>query len=284
MGVAIGIDHLTLLDVSPPDLVGIASGAGFDTVGLRVAPAGPGEEPWPMAAGSPMLKETLGRLADTGVRVLAIETLQLHPDTRPGDYQPILEVGAQLDARFVNLMIYDDDLERVSEAFAAVTADALAYGLRPLVEAITYMPVRDLEAAVRIAEGSGGGGVLMDSLHFQRHGGDLRHLRSIDPGLFSYVQLSDGPRQAPTGLPRPDRLPRGQSPGHSDLQLESRAMRLLPGDGELPLVEFLAALPAGLPVSVEAPCLPLRRELAPDEFARHARKGVARIRSAKVRP
>jgi len=52
----VGIDHLTLLQVSPPDLVVIASEAGFDAIGLRVGTAGPGEEPYPIAIGSPMLE------------------------------------------------------------------------------------------------------------------------------------------------------------------------------------------------------------------------------------
>jgi hypothetical protein len=34
---------------------------------------------------------------------------------------------------------------------------------------------------------------------------------------------------------------------------EARAGRLLPGEGELPLGELLAALPDGIPVAVEAP-------------------------------
>ena len=54
-------------------------------------------------------------------------------------------------------------------------------------------------------------------------------------------------------------------------------MRLLPGDGELPLAEFLAALPAGIPVSVEAPVLSLRETLTPVELARRAREAVATL-------
>jgi sugar phosphate isomerase/epimerase len=52
-------------------------------------------------------------------------------------------------------------------------------------------------------------------------------------------------------------------------------MRLLPGDGELPLRAFLAALPAGIPISVEAPALSLQETLTPVEFARRAREAVA---------
>lgn len=271
----VGMDHLTMLDISPPDLVTIAHEAGFDSISPRVAASTPHEDPWPMTVGSPMLEETARRLEDTGVRVLAVEVVRIGPDTRRDDYERALEAGARLGARYVTVNSDDPDMERASETFAALTADASAYGLRPLIEPIIYTQASNLDEAIYIAEHSGGGGVLLDTLHFQRYSGRLEQLSSLDPDLLSYVQLCDAPLAPPNGLPRPRKLPRGQSTDGTDLQLESRAMRLLPGDGELPLAEFLATLPVEIPVSVEAPVLSLRETLTPSEFARRAREAVA---------
>lgn len=273
----VGMDHLTMLDVSPPDFVTVASEAGFDSISPRVAASTPGEEPWPMTAGSPMLEETARRLDDTGVRVLAVEVFRIGPGTRPGEYEGAFEAGARLGARYVTVNNDDPEPERASETFAALTAEAREYGLRALIEPIIYTEVSNLDEAIYIAEHSGGGGILLDTLHFQRYGGRLEQLRSLDPDLLSYVQLCDAPLAPPDGLPRPPSLPRGQSTDGTDLQLESRAMRLLPGDGELPLPEFLAALPAEIPVSVEAPVLSLRETLTPVEFARRAREAVENV-------
>ena len=273
----VGIDHLTLLDLSPPELVNVAREAGFDSVSLRVAATAPNEQPWPMTAGSPMLEETVRRLDDTGIRVLAVEVVRIDPDTRREDYERALESGARLGARYVTVNSYDPDIERACETFAALTTAARPYGLRPLIEPIVYTRVSNLGEAVYIAERSGGGGILLDTLHFQRYGGRLEQLRSLDPQLLSYVQLCDAPLAPPSRLPRPQRLPRGQSTDGPDLQLESRAMRLLPGDGELPLADFLAALPEGIPVSVEAPVLSLWETLTPVEYARRARKAAATL-------
>jgi hypothetical protein len=46
-------------------------------------------------------------------------------------------------------------------------------------------------------------------------------------------------------------------PGPTDataLIREARTGRLLPGQGVLPLRELVAALPAGVPLAIEAPC------------------------------
>ena len=271
----IGIAHLTLLHVSPPELVGLAAAAGFDSVGIRVMTAGPGEDAWPMTPGSPMLAETVSRLEETGVRVLDIEVLVLSPHTRREDYEPALEAGATLGARFLNVMGDDPEAERIGETFTGLTADARPYGLRPLIEPIPFKAVRDLQQAVEIAERSGGGGVEVDALHFSRFGGDLDALRAVDPGLLPLLQVCDAPLERPSGMKRPERLPRGQATEGDDRMLEARAMRLLPGDGELPLAELVSAMPAGVPLSVEAPVAALWEELTPLEYARAARGAVA---------
>jgi len=228
-----------------------------------------------------MLEETARRLEETGIRVLSVEVVRFGPGTRRQDYESTLEAGAQLGARYVTVNGDDPDMERACETFAALTADARPYGLRPVIEPIPYTHVSNLDEAAHIAEHSCGGGILLDALHFRRFGGTLEQLRSLEPGLLSYAQLCDAPLAPPNGLPRPRKLPRGQSTDGTDLQLESRAMRLLPGDGELPLAEFLAALPEGMPISVEAPVLSLRETLIPVEFARRARQAVAQVLHAR---
>jgi sugar phosphate isomerase/epimerase len=268
------MDHLTMLDVSPPEMVTIADQVGFDAVGLRVAAASAGEEQWPMSSGSEMLRETLRRMDATEVRVLDVEVLRVDPETVREDYETTLEIGAELGARYLTVNVDDPDLERAAETFAALVSAARHYGIRPLMEPIPYTEVSNLEQAIRVVESSDGGGLLLDTLHFQRYGGTLEQLRSVPPDHFAYVQLCDAPLAPPEGLPRPLHLPRGQSTDGTDLQLESRAMRLLPGYGELPLREILAALPDGLPLSVETPVLSLRRDHDPLEFARLARRAV----------
>jgi len=205
----------------------------------------------------------------------------LNPQTVASEHLPLFEVGAQLSARFVNVMVDDPDPSRARDNFAALAELARPYGLQPAAEAIPYMHLKSLRDAVALVAQSGGG-VLMDPLHLHRAGGTPDDVRLLDPALIAYYQLCDAPLAPPSNLPRPEQLPRGQSVGDiTDLALESRAARLFPGDGELPLAAFIAAMPAGLPVNVEAPNLQRLAELGPLEFARRARAAVARLFAAR---
>ncbi len=62
-------------------------------------------------------------------------------------------------------------------------------------------------------------------------------MKALDAKYFPYAQISDGL------LPPDDPPPAMSDPG----------TRAIPGEGKLPLHELLAALPKGIPLSVELP-------------------------------
>jgi sugar phosphate isomerase/epimerase len=259
-----GLEHLTLLGVSPPDLVTLAAQAGFDAVGLRISPATDGERPWPMAPGSAMLAETALRCADTGITVLDAEAVRLGPVR--SDFTSVLDAAARLGARYLNAICEDTDLDRLSDRFAGLVADARPYGIRPVIEFMAYRSVRTLAAATAVVARSGGGGILIDALHVQRCEVSLDALRALDPALVTYVQLCDAPLTAP-----------------ADQVSEARSARLLPGDGELPIAGLLAALPAGVPLAVEAPQAGAADH--PASFAVRARRAIESVLTqSKERP
>ncbi len=222
----ISLEHLTLLDVAPPDLVSLAADAGFDAVSLRISPATDGEEPWPVGPGSPMLAETTGRLAGTGIRVLGAEAVRLDHD--PRGWEPVVATAAALGARYLNAISDDADLARLADRFGRLARLAVPCGVRPVIEFMSYKPVRSLAAALDIAAQSDGGRVLVDALHVQRCGVDLGELARADPALLGYVQLCDAPLEPPAGRPPPGSLPRGQPPA-GRLAREARAGGCCPG-------------------------------------------------------
>jgi sugar phosphate isomerase/epimerase len=135
-----------------------------------------------------------------------------------------------------------------------------------------YSSVHTFSAAARIVRAAGqpAGCVLVDALHLQRSGGSVTELAGVEPELLPYGQLCDGPL-SPVWPP------------DDQARIESRSGRLLPGDGEFPLAELVAALPADSALSVEAPVAALAG-LSPVERARRARAAVSRLLSGESHP
>ncbi|MGX4691923.1 hypothetical protein [Streptomyces sp. JNUCC 63] len=263
----IGLAHLTLLRLSPPELVSTAAAAGYDFVGIRVNAVTEGERQYPMEPGSPMSRETLTRLDDTGLQVRDVEFLTLGPDTGPAHWRPALDAGAALGARTISVVGTDPDRRRLTDTLAALTADAAAVGIRPTLEPISYQPVRTVTEAAAIASAAGAA-VLLDALHIQRGGSSIDDVRALEPRLVPCLQLCDGPLTAPEHLDLPAQLPLGMKADGSVLQVEARVQRQLIGEGELPLTELIAAAPAGTPLSIEVPHAALQSRLTPLEYAR----------------
>lgn len=271
-----GLEHLTLLELAPPDLVTVAAAAGFSAVGLRISPVTGGEPAWPMEPGSPMLADTVRRCADTGLVVLDAEAI--HADGDLAGCEPAIEAAAALGARFLTVLCDEADLDRFADRFAALTEMSRPYRVRPVVEFMAFRPLRRLADAVGIVRRSDGGGLLLDTLHIQRCGVTVTELAGVDPALLGYLQMCDAPARPPHGIGVPAQMPRGQrvSAG-DDAVLEARTMRLPPGEGELPLTELLGVLPDDLPVSVEAPSLAARRELTPAGYAARISRALTSV-------
>ena len=240
----LSLAHLTVLDTTPPELVTVAAAAGFRTIGIRLtATPSVGVPPYDVLSDGPMLRETLRRLADTGVSVLDTEFLRFEPEHPVGVPEGFLEVSARLGARNVLVMSAEPEEARTLERFGELCDRAAVYGLHVNLEFAVYTGVRTLAHAARMVKESrrSNASVLIDALHFSRSGGLPAHVASVDPALFRYAQICD----AGPDMPGP-----GDTPA---LVREARTGRLLPGEGVLPLAELVAALPATVPLAIEAP-------------------------------
>ncbi len=240
----ISLAHLTVLDTTPPELVTVAAAAGFRTVGIRLtATPSVGVPPYDILGEGPLLRETLLRLRDTGVSVLDTEFLRFEPDQPVGIPEGFLEVSARLGAQHVLVMSAEPEEARTLERFCELCDRAAAYGLNVDLEFAIYTGVRTLaHAAHVIAQAKrSNASVLIDALHFSRSGGLPVHVRQADPSLFRYAQICDASADTPSATDTPA------------LIREARTGRLLPGEGVLPLAELVAALPATVPLAIEAP-------------------------------
>jgi len=254
----ISLAALTVLELSPPEMVACAAEAGFSHVGLRLIPATPEEPRYPIVGDTTMVRETASRLADTGVKVLDIEIFRLKPDTRVADYEPALETGARLGASEVLVAGNDPDERRLSERFAALCDLAAPFGLSPSLEFMPWTDAKDLSQAARIvgAAHRSNAGLLIDAFHLDRSGSRIEDIATLPHEWLRFAQLCDVPTIAPATM--------------DDVVAEARAERRFPGEGGLDLVSLLRALPPKLPLSIEVPTQTLARTVGAVARARQA--------------
>ncbi len=245
----IGLAALTVLELSPPDMVSCAAEAGFTSIGLRLLPPTAEEIQHPMVGDTPLVRETARRLADTGIPVLDIELFRLKPDTNVEDYRAALETGARLGAREVLLAGNDPDEARLTDRFAQFCEMAHAYGMGANLEPMPWTDVRNFAQGARIvdAAGHGNGGIVIDPIHFDRGGSRAEEIAAVPTVRLRYMQLCDAPAERPTET--------------ETLLHQARAERLMPGDGGLDLRGILRAVPPDLPISLEIPMRTLTRTM-----------------------
>jgi len=250
---------LTVLELSPPEMVACAAAAGYSHVGLRLVPATEHEPTWPVIGDTAMVREIEHRLEDTGVRVLDVEIFRLRPDTDVRSYLPALETGARLGAGHVLVAGNDPDEARLTERFATLCELGTALRLTFDLEPMPWTEVKNLQQAARIvaAARQPNAGVLIDPIHFDRGGNVPADIGLVPPERLHYAQLCDAPAERPRDT--------------EAVLHQARAERLMPGDGGLDLAGILRALPQGLPLGMEVPMLTLAKTVPAVERARRIR-------------
>jgi sugar phosphate isomerase/epimerase len=259
---ALSLDHLTAFEMPPPELVSIAAELGCQHVSLWTQQPMPGS--FPLVDRS-NLAETKRRLNDTGVTLRSVECFNLMPDVVVDDFRPALELGAELGGKAALAINYmDPDESRCADNFARLCALAATFGLGVNVEFIAMGYVRTPADAQRLIERSGAtnAAINCDLLHVVRSDSSPADIARLPPSLIGYGQICDGPLQISDDL----------------LVIEGMQQRQIPGEGEFPVGEFLAALPPEVIVGVEVPLKKLRDAGVP--ALERARRAMAGTRAA----
>lgn len=247
------LDCLTLPDVGPADLFGIAAQAGYSSVSLWV------QQPalYPVMLATPACQAEIARaMADSGVSLGNLEVFNLNIDEPIEDYEPALAFGANLGARTATAINFGAPRQDIAERLAVFHALCAKHGLETYIEPISMGATRTLQDGVALIEAAGvEARLVVDCLHLIRTGGSAQTLAEIAPRYIGYVQICDGPLViAP-----------------EDIGPESVANRLYPGEGEFPLAEILKVVPSRAQLGIETPNQArLQRGLSPLERAREA--------------
>ncbi|MBW8753588.1 MAG: TIM barrel protein [Sphingomonadales bacterium] len=246
----LGIEMLTLLGMPPVEYVKLASELGCVSVstglsGLPLTMFGIDDfAPYPMWSlrdDAALRRETIAALRDTGVRIGLAEGFSAKADADVSAFAADLDLFAELGALRLNAICMEDDMAMATDQLGKLAEMAAQRGMVFTIEFFPSEGINSFERVLQVVDGIGGGKakVLLDSMHFFRTGGTLDKLRAAGTDVVGYVQLADAPDRPP-----------GES-----YMMDAMFARDVPGQGELPLRELIAALPADMPISVEVPRL-----------------------------
>lgn len=267
----IGLGHLTVERLEPPEVVTQAAEAGFASTGLRFWDGFTDVETFPLSPGSAMLKETLRRLRSSDIVVEEVENIVLSARTKVEDYRPMFEVGALLGAKRVIIGSVADDERQGTDLFAGLCRVGAEFDLDIAIEFyLKWHGCASLSQGLRIVSNAGepNGKLLIDALHLSRSGGAPAELANAPREALASLQLCDAPAEKPASL--------------DAISHESRFARLIPGEGGLPLADVVRAFPKDLPISVEIPNRVLEDEIGAQAFLRRCHEASVRlIKSAR---
>ena len=255
--------HLTLIELTPPELVDAAADAGFSHVSMRLAPASTGERQHPMIGNTSMMRDTLARMRDRGVCVHDVELVRLTPDTRVAELEPLLAAAEMLGARHVLVAGDSNDEFAIAQRFGELSAIGERYGLHMGLEFMPWRGIKNLPSACRVVEAAGTGGVVVDAIHLARSGGTPGDLALLPKNMLAYFQICDAPSKSPIS--------------EEELLFQARSARLPPGKGGLDLIPMIRALPLETVISIEVPLHGLPDLLAPVARARMLRAATLEI-------
>jgi sugar phosphate isomerase/epimerase len=240
----LGIEFISVLGQSPVEFIALARRLGCGNIGLAPSPiTGPlaGEPNWNLRRNPALARATKQALVNEGVRLSLAEGFLIMPGHNIADAEADIELMAELGAERLNACAMEPDAARNIDQFAAFAAMAGGRGLPVTVEFIPGTPVCDLKAALRLVAASRAANahVLVDAMHLFCSGGTAEELAAVTPDLIGYAQLCDA-KQA------------SFYDGYFD---DARGNRPGPGEGVLPLAQFVRALPATCPIGLEVPML-----------------------------
>lgn len=230
------------LDAAPADTVDAAAAAGFGSVGIRITGRRIHDDYTRVIGNPAAIRDIKDRLAGGGVRLSNISAYHVFPDVTPDHLERVVDTAAELGAGIIVANSYNPDEGRFLELYARYCELAAAHGIRVAIEFMRYSAIKTIGDVSRVVSASGqpNAGYLIDPLHLERSGGTAADIAAVDPARIIFVQLCDATRTS--GEPTID-----------ELRTEARTGRLFPGDGDLPLHDFLDAIPPGTEVELEVP-------------------------------
>ena len=240
----LGLEIMTVFGMPPVEYVHLAADVGCGHIALALGPT-PWNPcsfaAWSLTTDAALRRETKAALAERGIIIAHAEGFGVRPQIDIASRAHEMDLCAELGAQRINTVSMEPDFARSVDQIALLAEMAAARGMLATLEFAPPHPVGTLDQAVAMiaAVGAVNLRLTMDAMHFHRAGGTAAQLAALDPAMIGYIQLCDAPMVAP----------------HDDYMREACFERRVPGQGDLPLSDFLAALPDDVLIGLEVPML-----------------------------
>jgi sugar phosphate isomerase/epimerase len=240
----LGLENISVFGMPPVEFVNLAAdlGCAFISTGLTQLNINPHNYPsFSLLDDASLRREMIAAMRDRGVSISLGEGLTVREDADIRDRAHELDIMAELGIKRINTVSLDPELGRSFDKFAILAEMAAALGIETTTEFAPGLTVQDLPTAIAAVRHVGRPDfrLLLDTMHFFRSGAKLADLKALDPGMIGYVQLCDAPL----------------APRFDSYMQEAMTERMVPGTGEAPLRDILAAVPRHLVVALEIPLL-----------------------------
>ena len=239
----VGIEFLSAFGLPPVAFINLAADLGCRYVSTVLEPLEYNPHGYPkysLRHDRGLRREMIAALRDRGVTISLGEGFVVQPgvDVREA-YAADLDIMRELGAERINTVTFDPDLRRSFDQFALVAEMAASRGIDTVAEFAPCFPIGDLPTALAAIRHVGRNDfrLLIDTMHLGRTGGRAADIAVLDPDIIGYVQLCDAPLL----------------PTYPDYLDEAMYERMVPGTGELPLRDFVGALPRHLVLGLEVP-------------------------------
>ena len=237
----LAIERLCVFGLPPVQFINLAADLGcrYISTGLLPMTYNPhGYPKWSLRDDPVLRRETSAAMRDRGVAISLCEGFGVRASGDVREYAGDLAVLRELGITRINAASIDRDLQRTLDQFAILAEMANALGIETTIE-IGPGPIANLPAALAAIRHVDRPyfRLLIDTMHFVRFGSSVSDIAALEPDVIGYVQLCDAPLKSK----------------YASYMEEALYERMVPGAGELPLLEILAMLPPDVVIGVEVP-------------------------------
>jgi sugar phosphate isomerase/epimerase len=239
----LGIEMLSVFGMPPIEYVNLTADLGCRYITTGMVGFAPVKalnyQPFSLRDEPRLRKDLLAVMNDRGVSISLGEGLLIAAGVDVRSYANDLDVMAELHIPRINTVSLEPDRARALDELAVLTALAAERGIATCVEPVVGLSIADLPSAIAAVEYVNRDEIslLIDTMHVARFGASADDLRAIPAERIGYIQLSD-------------------TTMHKRMEHyaeEAMFERMVPGEGELPLLDMLTALPEDLVVGLEIP-------------------------------